>query len=157
MEFRVVRIRLASVDDLPAIMRLEEDAFGPERFSGELAERLITTPDIATLVAEDEMVEAYIMVHIIRSYETGDVLSLAVSKTRRRQGLGRKMMEEVERLSSDEGATTMMLYVRPDNVAAVSLYISLGYKVLARCRGYYPDGSDADMMVKHLEDRDGEN
>ncbi|MDD1771314.1 MAG: GNAT family N-acetyltransferase [Methanomassiliicoccales archaeon] len=152
-----MRIRLANVDDLPAILRLEKDAFGPERFSDELAERLITAPDITTLVAEDGKVEAYVMVHIIRSYETGDVLSLAVSKARRRQGLGRKVMEEVERLSSDEGVITMMLYVRPDNVSAVSLYISLGYKVLARCRGYYPDGSDADMMVKHLEDRDHEN
>ena len=147
-----MRVRRAGVDDLQGIMGLEEDAFGPKRFSEEFARKLIAAPDVVTLVAEEDGMVAYAMVNIIQAYETGEVLSLAVVPGRRRHGIGRRMMEEGEKVASDGGAVTMMLYVRPDNSAAVSLYISLGYKVLARCRGYYDDGSDADMMVKHMED-----
>lgn len=147
-----MRVRRAGVDDLQGIMSLEEDAFGPKRFSEEFALKLMTDPNVVTLVAEEDRMVAYAMVNIIQAYETGEVLSLAVAPGRRRHGIGRRMMEEVENVASDGGAVTMMLYVRPDNAAAVSLYISLGYKVLARCRGYYADGSDADMMVKHMED-----
>jgi ribosomal-protein-alanine N-acetyltransferase len=118
----------------------------------EFVRQLMEDPNVITLVVEDRTVIAYSMFSISPAYETAEVLSLAVSPARRRQGLGRGLMEMVERISADEGAQTMMLCVRPHNQEAVNLYLSRGYKVLARCDGYYEDGSDADMMVKHLED-----
>jgi ribosomal protein S18 acetylase RimI-like enzyme len=90
------------------------------------------------------------MFSISRPYETAEVLSLAVSPAFRRRGIARKLMAEVESLVREE-AGTVSPCVRPDNVEGVNLYLSLGYKVLALCSGYYEDGSDAYMMVKHLE------
>jgi ribosomal-protein-alanine N-acetyltransferase len=140
------------LDDLPALMALEEGAFGPRGWVEEFVRQLMEDPNIITLVVEDQGVIAYTMFSISPAYETAEVLSLAVSPARRRRGLGRGLMDLVERISADEGAQTMMLCVRPDNQEAVNLYLSRGYKVLARCGGYYEDGSDADMLVKHLED-----
>jgi len=140
------------LEDLPALMALEQGAFGPRGWAEDFVRQLMGDRNVNTLVVEDELVIAYAMFSIPPGYETAEVLSLAVSPARRGQGLGRELMDRVERISADAGARTIMLCVRPDNREAVNLYLSKGYKVLARCNGYYEDGSDADMMVKHLEE-----
>ncbi len=102
------------------------------------------------MVAEDPAIVAYVMFSISRPYETVEVLSLAVSPEFRRKGIAKMLMANIESLA-ERDARTVSLCVRPDNQEAVNLYLSLGYKVLALCSGYYEDGSDAYMMVKHLE------
>jgi ribosomal-protein-alanine N-acetyltransferase len=133
-------------------MALEEGAFGSRRWERRFVRKLLEDPNVSTLVVEDRGLIAYTMFSISPDYETAELLSLAVSPERRRMGLGRELMALVEKVSSDAGARTVMLCVRPDNREAINLYLSSGYKVLARCEGYYEDGSDADMMVKHLEE-----
>ncbi len=93
---------------------------------------------------------AYIMFSISQTHETAEVLSLAVTPPLRRRGIAKMLMARAESLA-EKDTQTVSLFVRPDNVAGVNLYLSLGYKVLALCPGYYEDGSDAYMMVKHLE------
>lgn len=133
-------------------MALEEGAFGPRGWEEGFVRKLMEDPNVSTLVVEDQELIAYTMFAISSVYETAEILSLAVAPARRRQGIGSALVARVERLSADGDARTMMLCVRPDNREAVNLYLSRGYKVLARCDGYYEDGSDADMMIKHLED-----
>lgn len=145
-----MRIRRAEVSDLPAIMAVEQGAFGPRRWDEAFVRGLMAQEEVRTMVAEDDGIAAYVMFSISRPYETAEVLSLAVSPAFRRRGIARKLMAEVESLVREE-AGTVSLCVRPDNVEGVNLYLSLGYKVLALCSGYYEDGSDAYMMVKHLE------
>lgn len=147
-----MRTRSASLDDLPALMALEQGAFGPRGWAEGIVRQMMGDPRVITLVVDEPEVIAYTMFYISPAYETAEVLSLAVSPARRRQGLGRGLMGVVEKMAADAGARTIMLCARPDNHEAINLYLSRGYKVLARCDGYYEDGSDADMMVKHLED-----
>ncbi len=142
-------IRRAEDADVPAIMAVEQGAFGPRRWDEALVRELMSREGVQTLVAGDDRPVAYVMFSISRPYETAEVLSLAVSPAFRRKGTARALMAEVESIAERE-AGTVSLCVRPDNVAGVNLYLSLGYKVLALCSGYYEDGSDAYMMVKHL-------
>lgn len=143
-------MREAEVADLPAIMAVEQGAFGPRRWDLEYVRQLMDREDVLTMVAEDGAVVAYVMFSISRPYETVEVLSLAVSPAFRRRGIARELMARAES-SAGKDAGTVALCVRPDNAEGVNLYLSLGYKVLALCSGYYEDGSDAYMMVKHLE------
>jgi ribosomal-protein-alanine N-acetyltransferase len=145
-----VRIRRAEASDLPAIMALEEGAFGPRRWNEAFVRELMGQEDTVTLVAEGDVVIAYVMFSISRAYETVEVLSLAVSPAFRRRGMAKDLMAQAESVA-ERWAGTVSLCVRPDNAEAVNLYLSLGYKVLALYSGYYEDGSDAYMMVKHLE------
>lgn len=135
--------------DLPSIMAVEAGAFGPRRWDQEFVRELMGQEDVLTLVAEDGAVVAYVMFSISRAYETAEVLSLAVAPAFRRWGIARVLMAEVESMA-ERDAGTVSLCVRPDNAEGVNLYLSLGYKVLALCSGYYEDGGDAYMMVKHL-------
>lgn len=132
-------------------MALEAGAFGPRRWDEDFVRGLMDEADVMTMVADDGGVLAYVMFAISRPYETVEVLSLAVSPGFRRRGIAKSLMSEAESMAEKEGAGTVSLCVRPDNVEGVNLYVSLGYKVLALCSGYYEDGSDAYMMVKHLE------
>ena len=136
--------------DLPAIMAVEAGAFGPRRWDEPFVRDLMSSEGVQTMVAEEDGVVAYVMFAISQAYETMEVLSLAVSPAFRRRGIAKDLMAEAESIAGRD-AGTVMLCVRPDNHEAVNLYLSLGYKVLALCSGYYEDGSDAYMMVKHLE------
>lgn len=132
-------------------MAVEREAFGPQSFPQEMIDGLLSDPDVHTLVIDDGAIIAYSMVRLSPEYETAEVLSLAVVRSHRHRGLGRKLIVTMEDLAAKGGFATLMLCVRLDNAEAVNLYLSQGYKVLARLRGYYEDGSDADMMVKHME------
>jgi len=56
----------------------------------------------------------------------GWVYYLAVAPDRRRQGLGRAMMEAAEAWLRERGAPKIQLMVREDNAAALGFYESLG-------------------------------
>jgi len=131
-------------------MALEDGSFGPRRWDESFIRELMSDEGVLTMVAEDPAIVAYVMFSISRPYETVEVLSLAVSPEFRRKGIAKMLMANIESLA-ERDARTVSLCVRPDNQEAVNLYLSLGYKVLALCSGYYEDGSDAYMMVKHLE------
>ncbi len=146
----MVHVRKADGSDLPAIMALEEGSFGPRRWDEEFVRELMSEENVLTMVAEDERIVAYIMFSISQPYETVEILSLAVTPSLRRKGIAKMLMARAESMA-DKYAQTVSLCVRPDNAEGVNLYLSLGYKVLALCSGYYEDGSDAYMMVKHLE------
>ena len=131
-------------------MALEAGAFGPRRWDGAFVRELMGREEARTLLAEDDGPIAYVMFSLSRPCETVEVLSLAVSPAFRRRGVAKNLMALVGTMAEEEDAQTISLCVRPDNVEGVNLYVSLGYKVLALCSGYYEDGSDAYMMVKHL-------
>ena len=129
---------------------MERGAFSPRAWSEDFVREMMGDPEVRTLVVEDGVLIAYAMVRVSPAHEMAEVMSLVVSPPRRRQGLGRELMRLLEQVARDGGARAIMLCVRPDNRAAINLYLFQGYNVLARNRGYYEDGSDACMMVKQL-------
>jgi GNAT superfamily N-acetyltransferase len=58
---------------------------------------------------------------------TGHVRALMVDSRARRTGAGRRLMEAVAEKLRAVGCTRWTLNVKPENVAAVSLYVSLGF------------------------------
>ena len=59
----------------------------------------------------------------------GWVYSVAVRPTERRRGVGRALMEEVERRLKDIGCSKLNLQVRSSNMEVVEFYKSLGFAV----------------------------
>jgi ribosomal protein S18 acetylase RimI-like enzyme len=57
----------------------------------------------------------------------GWIYSLAVSPDRQRQGLGRAMIVEAERLLRELGCTKINLQVRTSNAAVIGFYRSVGF------------------------------
>lgn len=70
--------------------------------------------------------------------------SLDVDKKFRGQGWSRKMMKHYFEQTNDVDGH--LLHVRSDNMVAINLYISLGYKFKKYCKSHYSDGGDAWIM-----------
>lgn len=74
------------------------------------------------------------------------LLDVAVRGTRRREGHGRALVEELLAWAKEAGARLCLLEVRTSNTAARSLYATLGFEEVNVRRRYYEDGEDAVEM-----------
>ncbi len=68
----------------------------------------------------------------------GEILTLAVDPTARRQGAGQALVRAACSGALAAGAQTLWLEVAEDNVAALALYAAAGFEEVGRRRGYYP-------------------
>jgi ribosomal-protein-alanine N-acetyltransferase len=75
------------------------------------------------------------------------ITNVAVHPDARRQGFGRALLDSIFERARVSRSRTVLLEVRPSNAEALSLYESLGFRVVGRRRGYYYDtGEDALVM-----------
>jgi ribosomal-protein-alanine N-acetyltransferase len=79
-----------------------------------------------------------------------DLLNIAVAEERRREGLGKVMLERLMSGAKRRGAQKMFLEVRTSNVAARKMYLQAGFEEISVRKKYYPDGEDAVVMIKTL-------
>ena len=68
---------------------------------------------------------------------------VAVAPERRRQGLGRRVLEDLLRRGRAGGASRATLEVAAANGAALALYGACGFRQAGVRRGYYRNGDDA--------------
>ena len=78
------------------------------------------------------------------------VVRLAVQDARRRQGIGRRLLDELVGWAEEVGAAALVLEARAANTAALGLYAEAGFTVDGRRPRYYPDGEDALLLRRTL-------
>ncbi|MCX7635960.1 MAG: ribosomal protein S18-alanine N-acetyltransferase [Syntrophales bacterium] len=80
------------------------------------------------------------------------IVHIMVALSWRRQGVARKLMDAMMTRVIGYGAKTVVLEVRADNEAAVSLYRQWGFQEVGRRKAYYaPQGGDALLMTLPLD------
>lgn len=78
--------------------------------------------------------------------DSAEVRTIGVADALRGRGLGRRLLRN---LLAAAGSRAVLLEVRTDNDAAISLYRSEGFELLHRRRRYYqPSGADAYTMLR---------
>jgi ribosomal-protein-alanine N-acetyltransferase len=83
--------------------------------------------------------------------DEAEILHLAVCPSRRRQGLGRRLLDEFTRRARERGASTVYLEVRPSNAPALALYERAGFTLMRTRPSYYRDPvEDALELAKSL-------
>lgn len=143
-----MHIRKAAMTDLDDLMRIEEESFQDERFSRNLLELFVSEDEFDALVCEiDGAVVAYAAAYTEPGVRTR-VLSLAVDKGHRREGVGRRLIREIESRAKDMRSTVMILEVRVTNIPAVNLYMEEGYRIKGTIADYYGKGENAFYMEK---------
>jgi ribosomal protein S18 acetylase RimI-like enzyme len=129
----LVRLRTFTLDDYDAVRDLWSRA-GPGIHLGrsdtreEIARKLAHDPDLA-VAAE---LNGRIVGAVMGGYDgrRGIAYHLAVEPELRGHGLGRALMEELERRFRARGCLKYYLFVTPDNPEAVSFYEHLGAQVM---------------------------
>jgi ribosomal-protein-alanine N-acetyltransferase len=140
--------------DLEEVLAIEAASFpspwSRQHFLSELASPL-SFPFIAR--AADETIVGYICSMLV--LDEGTILNVAVRPESRGRGIGRLLVEAALHEFRTLGAAFVALEVRPTNLAAFSLYESLGFIITGRRSAYYANGEDA-VLMEHEMKRHGE-
>lgn len=122
---RMLTVRDARPDDYAAFQRLfpelavDDPLASEERFAREMVP--------LTVIAEREgRVVGYALYQILE--DAAYVRHLVVDPGARRAGIGRALLLDVATRARAAGATDWILNVKPDNVPAIALYESLGFR-----------------------------
>jgi [ribosomal protein S18]-alanine N-acetyltransferase len=145
-------LRRASVDDLDALVALEQATFPSDAWSRNLMREELTGPHRYYLVAvaPDGAIEGYAGLLAPQGAGEADIQTIAVAAAARRRGLGRVLVQTLLAEARRRGAAEVLLEVRADNPGAQQLYRSLGFEGIATRPHYYqPD--DVDALIMRLE------
>ncbi len=146
-----VIVRPANDDDLEQIYHIELESF-KYPYPREYLKALLALSGNLFLVLEVcGRIVGYV-VGLIEFGVEGHVLSIAVAKSFRGRGYGKKLMLELESRFKERGVHRIKLEVRKSNTVAISMYRKLGYRIVGVIPRYYPDGEDAYIMVKELKE-----
>lgn len=129
--------RSYSPGDLDSIVVLELRAFPVGPYSRRMLQRLFRMRGSFNLVVEEGgRIIAYIAA-IPLGEGSADIESLAVDPDYQRMGIGKALMERIERMMVEHGISTSILEVRDRNSEAISFYQWLGYETIGHMTTYY--------------------
>jgi ribosomal protein S18 acetylase RimI-like enzyme len=123
-----MNIRAFRIDDEEAVIALwrQCDLVRPWNDPRkDIARKRKVRPDLFLVGDSDGAIAATVMA----GYEghRGWINYIAVAPDRRRQGLGRAMMDEAERLLREAGCPKINLQIRRPNTEVIAFYAALGY------------------------------
>ncbi len=143
-------IRKAEQKDVASLYALEQKLFSAENFPlsrGSLAYHIRNN---LLFVAEiDENIVGYVLVLIKRI--NAKLYSIGVSESCRGRKIAKKLLESAINESLSLGFGRLLLEVRVDNSAAISLYKSLCFSIVKKLKAFYLDGCDAYLMELDLD------
>jgi ribosomal-protein-alanine N-acetyltransferase len=154
-----VRLRPMTLDDLPAVMVLEEELFAPDTWTEAMYRDELSRADTRYYVVaefhlegedeDDEGSAAPVMVGyggLIAYDDEAHVATLGVTAALQGEGIGSLLLDDLL-AEADRRSPVVLLEVRADNDAAQRLYQRRGFTEIGRRRGYYqPSGADAVVM-----------
>lgn len=143
-------IRPAGAADLPALEALEREGFTDPWSRRLLAEDLHQAGSLVLVATAADEVLGYASYR--RAADEAELLRVAVAPGARSQGVGRRLVEAGLEALSRLGVARCYLEVRPGNLPARALYRRLGFQEIGLRRAYYPDGSDALVLARGVED-----
>ena len=147
----MITYRDANSMDIPVLVSLDKELFSYSPWSSGQYREEISAPTRRFIVAVDEgqSVIGYAGVFAPGGAEA-DILTVGVIAQHRGQGIARQLMAGITKWAIDQGSIAMMLEVKTDNAAAISLYETLGYSKLNIRKDYFGTGLDALVMRKEL-------
>ncbi|MDH5187367.1 MAG: peptidase C39 family protein [Rhodospirillaceae bacterium] len=144
-------IRDGVVDDVPALVDLENKCFETDRMSARSIKNFITKGRSPLIVDEENgVLRGYALVLLHSNTSLARLYSIAVDPKLRGQGVGKALLQEAEKRALKHNATRMRLEVHQKNKKAQKLYIDMGYRTFAVHEDYYEDHASAVRMEKLL-------
>lgn len=135
-----VTLQDAPLKCLERLYEIEKECFVEEAFTKKQISLLLTDYNSVSLIAkENGQIIGFIVGMIYPDGKTvnGHILTIDVSRSHRRKGVGQMLLREMENIFIQKGVQACLLEVREDNVAAISLYHKLGYEEIGRLENYY--------------------
>ena len=147
-----LQLRPMSVNDVEQVVRLEQEAFAGDvhdPWSYALFEEEFAQPGRTWWVAHDQG-DIIGFAGGMLAGDSLEVLDVAVRPSRRKEGIGTRLMQRIAYDGHVLGAQTLTLEVSATNDVGLALYRSLGLEQVGRRRDYYGYGKDALIMTTSL-------
>lgn len=128
-------IRKMTSADAQEVSRIEQQTFSqPWSCQGFLD--ALTGGNAIFLVAEaEEKIAGYCGMYC--AADEGEITNVAVDRSFRRRGIGRKLVEHLLAEARDAGIKNIILEVRVSNEEAIRLYESMGFSIQGTRKGFY--------------------
>jgi ribosomal-protein-alanine N-acetyltransferase len=138
------------LSDIDRVMKVERDVYDfpwTERIFSDC----IRVGYLCWLALHDQDVVGHAIISVVAG--EGHMLNLSIARAHQRRGYGRQFIDFLVSEARARNAQTMLLEVRPSNIAAINCYNSAGFNEIGSRKGYYPapDGrEDALLFAKQL-------
>jgi len=144
-------LRHATLDDIPALLTIEQQCFATDRLSRRSFRHVLTHGNATMVLDEDRgLVRGYVLLLFSRSTSVSRLYSIAVQPDQARCGIGDRLLAAAEAAALDHDCVSMRLEVRRDNPASLALFLRRGYHQFAETPDYYEDHMDALRFEKRL-------
>ena len=143
-------IRLMKSSDIDKIIKIEEETLN-ETLGFDMLNEILTNKLMKAYVFLDNN---NILGYISISFDgiTLEILNFCVDKLNQHKGIGKKLLNYAIINSYKEGCKNVILDVRKDNINAIKLYESFGFKLIHIRKDYYKDLCDALIYELKLND-----
>ena len=138
------RLRPMQMADLDVIVSIEPEIYPYPWTRGNFSDSL-NAGYSCWVYEENDVVFGYTVLMLV--LDEAHLLNLSIAKPYQGQGLGRNLLEHMMQIARNHGARNIFLEVRPSNVAAISLYHSIGFNEMAVRHNYYPAKSGREDAI----------
>ncbi|MGB9720796.1 MAG: ribosomal protein S18-alanine N-acetyltransferase [bacterium] len=136
--------------DIEQVYKIECQVF-PNPWPRSFFENDLQKHSIIALVADNE--------GLILGYGIADcaamelhITNIAVHPEYQHQGIGKRLITEIEKIGIERDCVNAFLEVRVTNKIAIDFYKNFGYQILYIRSNYYLDGTDAYVMTRELKE-----
>ena len=142
----LITVRPMVMTDVDGVMAVEHDSFltpwSRSAFEEELAQNRLARYIVAV---ENGEIVGYAGTWLV--INEAHVTNVAVSGQRRREGIGRLLMQKLMELARDNDMESMTLEVRVSNAAARHLYEQLGFVEAGIRKNYYSETKEDALIL----------
>ncbi|MDX1527402.1 MAG: ribosomal protein S18-alanine N-acetyltransferase [Gammaproteobacteria bacterium] len=148
----LTEIRLAGVSDATMLAVMSRDlvelGLGWSWTRSRIVRHVKSPDSVVVVAARKNRIAAFAIMRF--GQEEAHLDLLAVRPQFRRAGLGRRLMEWLEKSAVVAGISVIYLEVRENNKEALAFYKRLGYRRVTRLSGYYRGRESAICMGRDL-------
>ncbi len=147
-------IRSAALNDVPAILAIEQQAPGAAHWTAGQYNKLVDSGVV--LVAEEAAEEAGQLCGFVCAKGVAgewEIENVVVAAAFLRRGIANELVRELIQRAGNEAAPAILLEVRESNLPARRLYEKHGFRQVGRRRMYYSDPAEDAILYALRFDR----
>ncbi len=147
MPKKMLTVRNMIESDLEAIAALEHMTFSDAWTLKGIYDTFCQKQAFVVTAEIDGRIVGYCIVYF--ALDEGEIARIAVAASQRRQGVGREILNQVEKLCAERGIVRLLLDVRESNETARSFYLQFGFREDGIRKHFYDmPREDAVLMSK---------
>lgn len=150
-----IEIRFSYGTDSIFIRNLSAKAFKPFGEYGDIVQKWYLSGNSITVIAslKDQPLGFAMVSKPFSRYDqnnSSELLAIAIETPWQGKGIGKLLLEEIEKAVFKAGITTLFLHTAVENRNARKLFSDSGYRTWQIRKNFYPKGQDACVMAKQF-------